>query len=58
MVKIGDIKNLSSKILTLLYDEEQRRKKAEEIYKHVQKYTWDNAVNNELLELTALVRKR
>jgi len=54
MAKTGDKRDLATKILHLLINEEQRRRKAEEAYEQVKQYTWKRAVSQELAVLTDL----
>lgn len=58
MARTGDIRDFSSKILELLNDPELRRRKAEEAYERVQKYTWEGAVQEEFKALTSLLTDR
>lgn len=58
MARTGDIKDLSSKILELINDPELRKRKAEEAYERIQKYTWEGAVREEFIALTSLLTDR
>lgn len=58
MARTGDIRDLSSKILTLLNDPELRKRNAEKAYELVQKYTWEGAVQEEFKALISLLAHR
>jgi len=58
MAKTGDIRDFSSKMIQLLNDPELMKRKTDEAYEKVQKFTWERAVREEFEAMKSLLIQR